>query len=174
MYKFFDLPSVIELKPSPNSFTELIRKHGVNYYKSPDYIQNNENINNILIRNKEEIKKLLNEKVINIEIDSELVFLWDSAKNKEELINKKIEKQKELERQKELELKKERERELEIEHLVLKQIMMENININKIILSDDENDENDYDFEDNTININNNNYTDDIVTNDDYDKWIEK
>ena len=172
MYKFGIFPkvdnnSVISLRPCLNSLTYLVQKYGINFYNSTEYLVNFNNLKERLNKNKNEIKNILNEKGLNIDIENnpELILIWDSYTNKEELIKNKIEKEKELERLKEIERQKEIEKELELERLVNKQLELEN---NKIIFSDDEN----YDIEDDVeINQNNNENEDNIITTDSYDKW---
>ena len=163
MYKFGIFPKVdnseIRLRPCVNSLTDLVIRYGINLYTSPEYLINIQNLTEILNKNKNEIKAVLDEKglSIDIETDPDLIFIWDSAKNKEELIKQKIEKQKELERQKEIERQKELEKEFELEMLINKQLELEN----KILFPEDEI----YEGYDDELNQNQEN-EDDIITND--------
>ena len=172
MYNFGIFPKVdsnreISLRPCLNSLTDLVYRYGVNFYNSPEYLENFNKLKDQLNKNKTEIKTLLNEKGLNIDIENnpELILVWDSYTNKEELIKQKIEKEKELKRLKEIEIQKEIEKELELERLVNKQLEREN---NKIIFSDDEN----YDIDDDMeLKQNNNENEDNTITTDSYDKW---
>jgi hypothetical protein len=80
----------IRLAPCKGSLTELIRNHGVNYYKASEYIANIKIANDYYQQKKEDVINFLHNNNINEEPDLSIIILWNTSYNYEELIKTKM------------------------------------------------------------------------------------